>query len=233
MSLDQRVRAFYNERYYSREFALNSTSWHDRVIAGRLGPLRDKRVLDVACGGGMWLELLRKRGARVAGVDISDRAISYCKQRLPDGDFKIASAESLPFPDAVFDLVTCMGSLEHFADKQTALREMQRVATPRACFLISVPIAGFLGRRLGLYPGTLQTAVREDVYSLDEWAALFEGNGFELRARWRDLHVVSWNWIRQKGPSRSPLRAAQALALLVWPLRWQYQVHHFLSRMTR
>jgi len=228
----EKLRTFYNESYYAREFALDTSSWHDRTIASRLGELDGKAVLDVACGGGMWLDLLHRRGARIAGVDISDRAIEFCRQRHPDGDFKVGPAESLPFPDATFDLVSCLGSLEHFGDKPAALREMRRVAKPDARFLILVPNAGFLSRRLGLYRGTLQTAVREDVYPLEEWAALFEGSGLFVEKRWRDLHVLSPNWILQKGWSRAPLRAAQALALPLWPMRWQYQVYHLLAPKT-
>jgi ubiquinone/menaquinone biosynthesis C-methylase UbiE len=234
MNQDQRrIRRFYNERYYSSEFALNSTSWHDRVVAGRLGSLHNKRVLDVACGGGTWLELLRRSGASIAGVDISDRAIASCRQRIPDADFRIASAESLPFPDGVFDLVTCLGGLEHFPDKRAALREMHRVAKPGASCLISVPIADFPGRRLGLYRGTLQTEIGEAVYSLAEWAALFHRSGFKLQTRWRDLHVVSWQWIRLRGWLMCPPRAALAVGLLLSPLRWQYQVYHLLAPTAR
>lgn len=226
----QKARSFYNQEYYGREFALKNTSWHDRVIAKRLGDLNGLKVLDVACGGGMWLRLLQSKGALVAGVDIADRAIDYCRNTLPDGEFHVAAAEELPFESGRFDIVTCMGSLEHFADKPQALREMQRVANPEAIFVLLVPNAGFATRRLGLFQGTLQTAVREDVYSLGEWRKLFTDSGLEVVARWRDLHVLSWGWISQKNPLLWPLRAAQALALALWPINWQYQVYHLCRR---
>lgn len=224
------LRRFYNEQYYSRTFALDPSSWHDRVIASRLGDLDGKQVLDVACGGGSWLDLLHRRGARISGVDISDRAIEFCSSNFPHGDFKVAPAEVLPFADGSFDLVTCLGSLEHFGDKPAALAEMVRVARPGARFLVLVPNAGFLTRRLGLYHGTLQTAVREDAYPLEEWEKLFAGSGLQVHARWRDLHPLSWNWISQKGLVKAMPRAAQAAMLPLWPMDWQYQVYHLLGR---
>jgi len=226
----EKATAFYNSEYYSREFALKNTSWHDRTIASRLSPLEGREVLDVACGGGLWLKLLASRGARIAGVDIADRAIGYCRDTLPQGEFHVAAAEQLPFEPQRFDVVTCMGSLEHFSDKSMALKEMLRVAKPDAKFVILVPNAGFATRRIGLFRGTLQTVIREDVYTLAEWDRLLRENGMVVIDRWRDLHVLSWNWICQKSPWLWPLRAAQALALTIWPVSWQYQVYHFCKK---
>lgn len=222
----EKAREFYNQEYYGREFALKNTSWHDHLIARRLGNLEGLQVLDVACGGGMWLRLLANKGARIAGIDIADRAIDYCRSSLPNGEFHVSAAEELPFERDRFDVVTCMGSLEHFADKALALTEMRRVAKTGAVFVLLVPNAGFATRRIGLFGGTLQTAVREDVYSLAQWQKLFNDNGLEVVSRWRDLHVLSWGWISQKNPLLWPVRAAQALALALWPISWQYQVYH-------
>lgn len=231
MSKDhEQLREFYNSNYYSKHFRLDTSSWHDRVVASRLGDLAGKHVLDIACGGGAWLALMSQLGAQIFGADISDKAISYCREVFPHGQFVVSPAESLPFPDDSFDLVTCLGSLEHFGDKPAALKEMLRVARPDAQILILVPNAGFLSRRLGIYQGTLQTAIREDVYPLSQWAELFESNGMELREKWRDLHVLSGNWILQKGWLKAIPRAIQALLLPLWPMKWQYQVYHLLTR---
>lgn len=234
MSMDpdfRPVREFYDQQYYTAdEIAGGHVTWHDRVVAGRLGELQGVPVLDVACGLGTWLQLLRSRGASISGIDISERAIEACRRRFPDGDFRVGVAESLPFEDGRFGLVTCMGSLEHFLDKPGALREMLRVALPDARFLILVPNAGFLTRQLGLYGGTQQTRIREDVYSLAQWQALFEASGMRVDARWRDLHPLDRGWIARGRWWSWPLRALQALALPFWPLSWQYQVHHLCRR---
>jgi SAM-dependent methyltransferase len=148
-------------------------------------------------------------------------------EKLPGGDFHCGPAESLPFDDHGFDLVTCMGSLEHFLDKPKALEEMRRVAKPDARFVILVPNAGFLTRRLRLYGGTEQVTAREDVLELAAWRQLFEASGLRVIERWRDLHPLSWAWIRHGNPFTWPVRAAQALALTVWPIAWQYQVYHY------
>ncbi|RPJ07444.1 MAG: methyltransferase domain-containing protein, partial [Deltaproteobacteria bacterium] len=134
--------------------------------------------------------------------------------------------EALPFEDQMFDVVSCLGALEHFVDAPAALKEMVRVAKTDAKILLLVPNADFLTQKVGLYSGTRQVEAKEEVLSLKAWAALFKDSGLEIRDRWRDLHVLSWRWISSRGPLFMPLRAAQALALAVWPLAWQYQVYH-------
>ncbi|MBS0211846.1 MAG: methyltransferase domain-containing protein [Proteobacteria bacterium] len=220
------IRSFYDEEYYAHPSATERLSWHCRRIAGFLGDFHGRCVLDVACGTGEWLEHFHRQGAAVAGIDLSQRAIDVCSARFPAGEFACGPAESLPFADDRFDLVTCMGSLEHFLDKPRALAEMKRVARPEASFLILVPNADFLTRRLGLYAGTQQVKAKEDVFDLATWNRLFERAGLRVVDRWRDLHPLSWHWIRNGPVPTWPLRMLQAVALATWPMRWQYQVYH-------
>jgi SAM-dependent methyltransferase len=224
------IKRFYDTEYYRDSRTPTTVTSHHRRLVRRLGIGAGTRVLDIACGRGDWLLAAHERGATVAGIDLSDRAIAHCREAMPDGEFAIGPAETLPFGDAGFDFVTCLGSLEHFIDKPGALREMQRVATQDARFLLLVPNAGFLTRRLGLYGGTNQKGVKEDVYSLGAWARLFADAGLKIDTRWADLHVLSWDWIRKSHPIMWPLRALQAFALAVWPLGWQYQVFFLCHR---
>ncbi|MCI0667355.1 MAG: class I SAM-dependent methyltransferase [Methylococcaceae bacterium] len=223
------VKLFYDTEYYGTGTGGEPLPWHMRVIAGRLGDLGDQQVLDVACGSGGWLAELAARGAKAAGMDISVRAIAACRARLPEADIREGVAEVLPFEAGRFELVTCLGSLEHFIDQPAALKEMRRVAKPEARFLILVPNAGFLTRRLGLYGGTQQAAVRETVRPIAEWRQMLADAGLTVTHTWRDLHPLSRGWIA-KGPAwQWPMRAAQAIALAIWPIGWQYQVY-FLCR---
>lgn len=225
------VREFYDRTYYADKTDHAPLPWHMRRIADRLGDLRGREVLDIACGTGQWLDELASRGAMPSGIDISGRAVEQCRLRLPQANVQEGVAESLPFSDDQFDLVTCLGSLEHFLDQPLALCEMRRVAKANASFLILVPNAGFLTRRLGLYGGTGQVAIRETVRSLAEWSWMLHKAGFVIRARWRDLHPISGAWINQGPLYARPIRAMQAMALAVWPITWQYQVY-FLCEVT-
>ncbi|WP_149195813.1 bifunctional demethylmenaquinone methyltransferase/2-methoxy-6-polyprenyl-1,4-benzoquinol methylase UbiE [Luteimonas suaedae] len=97
---------------------------------------RDDRVLDLAGGTGDIAALLRERvgddGALVLG-DINGAMLRVGRDRMTDRghvrgfEYVQCNAETLPFPDASFDLVTIAFGLRNVTDKDAALREMHRV----------------------------------------------------------------------------------------------------------
>jgi hypothetical protein len=107
------------------------------------------------------------------------------------------------------------------------LREMVRVARTDAQFLLLVPNADFPPARFGLYGGTFQSSVHEELRSLPDWQKLFESAGLVVVKRWRDLHVLSTRWINLGPWYLRPIRLTLALMLAIWPLSWQYQVYHY------
>jgi SAM-dependent methyltransferase len=226
VSHDQ-IRRFYDEVYYRGAHTQRHISWHIRRLAARLEPWEGRRLLDVGCGTGQWLMAAAEHGAIPVGIDISQVAIDACRKALPAAELHCGPAETLPYGDSRFDFVSCLGSLEHFLDMERALQEMARVAQPGATLLFLVPNAGFLPRRLGIFRGTWQAEIREDVRTLTGWRQLFESAGLRVISCWRDLHLLSWSWIRRGRWYLWPLRAAQAMALPFWPLSWQYQLYYF------
>ena len=224
------IREYYDRHYYKNCSVSEKIPNHYWRLARRFRPWSGKQLLDVGCGTGLWLRAAAEFGATPTGIDISALALDACTQSLPQAKVHCLTAERLPFNDEQFDFVSCLGALEHFLEPRSALREMVRVAKPEASLLLLVPNAGFLTRRLGLYGGTQQRSVKEDVLHLEVWQELFETVGLSIQERWSDLHVLSFRWITQKPHYLVPARLAQALALLVWPLRWQYQVYHLCKR---
>jgi SAM-dependent methyltransferase len=226
------IAGFYNNDYY-RDAGLHPASQYDyRDLLARLHLRADDRVLDIACGTGNWLAVAGQHSEHIFGIDISETALGVCRGRLPSAGICAGLGEKLPFADANFDVITCLGSLEHFLDQSQALQEICRVANDGARILILVPNAGFLTYRLGLYRGTNQSRLRETIRSISDWQDLFDQSGLTVTDRWADLHVLDRSWIMRGVWYRIPLRALQALILLIWPLQWQYQVN-FLCRLKR
>ena len=223
------LRDFYDRVYYANATVSANIRAHYRNLARKLQPWKGVRLLDVACGTGQWLGAAAALGAIPAGIDISERGLDVCRKTLPCADLHCGSAEQLPFEDGCFDVISCLGALEHFLDPATALREMVRVAKPGARFILLVPNLGFLPLRFGWYSGTQQADIREELRTLTEWRELFSSAGLEVRHRWRDLHILSPTWIFRGSWYAWPVRAAQALALPLWPLEWQYQVYHLCT----
>jgi len=88
--------------------------WIERIA----GDLRDKRVLDIGCGGGILSEAMSAKGAHVLGIDLSDKALGVARlHKLESGanvDYRLVAAETLAAEStATYDVVTCMEMLEH------------------------------------------------------------------------------------------------------------------------
>jgi SAM-dependent methyltransferase len=85
------------------------------------------RVLDAGCGTGGAAVLAHQRGANISGCDASQAMLDIAQQRLPGADFRLAELEQLPFPDAAFDAVLAINSLQFAPDPARAAQELTRV----------------------------------------------------------------------------------------------------------
>jgi len=99
----------------------------------RLGVDRGDRLVDVACGSGLALELAGLRGASCAGIDASRRLIAVARDRNPDADLRVGDMYALPWPDASFDVATSFRGI--WGTTPEALAEIHRVLRP-GCDLV-------------------------------------------------------------------------------------------------
>lgn len=111
----------------------------------RAGPQQGERVLDLACGTGAVAREVLKRispGGTLVGADINPDMLRVASEvieaREPLVRWQQASAESLPLPDASFDVALCQQGLQFFPDKHGALRELRRVLRPGGRLALSV-----------------------------------------------------------------------------------------------
>ena len=116
---------------FARRFVLDAPMLERASLSGA------RSVLDVGCGEGRFCRLLSARGLRTVGIDPAASLIRHAVQLHPDGDYRIAEAEALPFEDRSFDLVVAYLSLIDIADVQAAITEMERVLRPGGHLLIA------------------------------------------------------------------------------------------------
>jgi 2-polyprenyl-6-hydroxyphenyl methylase/3-demethylubiquinone-9 3-methyltransferase len=105
--------------------------WIERVAGGLAG----KAVLDVGCGGGILAEGMAGRGARVLGIDLSEKALSVAKlHKLESGtsvDYRLVAAEALAAEATEgFEIVTCMEMLEHVPDPAAIVDALATMVRP-------------------------------------------------------------------------------------------------------
>lgn len=118
-----KLENYWFERFYTDHFGLT----HDDY--------RDKRVLDIGCGPRGSLEWATMATERI-GVD--PLADDYLEMGAAEHamTYVASGAESIPFPDASFDVVCSFNSLDHVDDLEAAIAEMKRLTVPGGLLLV-------------------------------------------------------------------------------------------------
>src|ERR1700693_4911151 len=99
-------------------------------------------LLERACAGGSEFEPLLARGFEIVGLDYAQKMLGLAQQRSGASrrvHLCRADAESLPFPDASFDHVVCLGVFEYLSTYDHSLEEIHRVLRPGGVAIISLP----------------------------------------------------------------------------------------------
>jgi SAM-dependent methyltransferase len=96
-------------------------------------------ILEVGVGAGTDHLQWARAGARCHGVDLTEAGIEITRRRLGaygfTSDLRRADAESLPFPDASFDLVYSWGVIHHSEHPEKIIKEIVRVLKPGGKFV--------------------------------------------------------------------------------------------------
>jgi SAM-dependent methyltransferase len=93
-----------------------------------LGVGHGDRLLDVACGAGLAIELAAVRGADCAGIDASARLAAVARDRSPRADIRVGDMHALPWDDGAFTVVTSFRGI--WGTTPAALAEVWRVLRP-------------------------------------------------------------------------------------------------------
>jgi 2-polyprenyl-6-hydroxyphenyl methylase/3-demethylubiquinone-9 3-methyltransferase len=104
-----------------------------------------ERVLDLGCGAGRFVAVLREAGAQPVGVELAAEALERARRNVPGADLRLAEADgTLPLDHGSVDLVWCSEVLEHVADTPYVLTEVRRVLRPGGRLLVTTPFHGRL-----------------------------------------------------------------------------------------
>lgn len=114
---------------------------HVRFVARAIEECEEKGpVLDVGCGGGLFLRMMNERGYDVAGLDFSESAaaVAWKQNRVP---VVCARLEKAPLPAGVFAAVTMFHVLEHLYDPVAYLNAAHQLLRPDGRLIVQVPNA--------------------------------------------------------------------------------------------
>ena len=119
---------------YARLLSFGQDPRWRSFLASRIDAGPKDTVLDVACGtGAVTLELVRRYGCHVVGVDQSPEMLAAARAQVgPEVELQEARAEELPFADGTFDGLTFTYLLRYVDDPAATMRELARVVRPGA-----------------------------------------------------------------------------------------------------
>jgi 2-polyprenyl-3-methyl-5-hydroxy-6-metoxy-1,4-benzoquinol methylase len=144
--LSQTVRSYWNERIHDlemTEYEPGSREFFRDLDEYRFDKLRylpelvdfsgyqGKKVLEIGCGIGIDLVRFARGGARVTGVDFSQKAVELARRYFEieglEGEVIEMDGERMEFEDESFDVVYCHGVLQYAPDPELMMRESYRV----------------------------------------------------------------------------------------------------------
>lgn len=117
------------------------------AVHHRLGLTAGVRLLDVACGSGLALELAGFCGAMTSGIDASARLVAVARDRCPNADVRVGDMGALPWSNESFDVVTSFRGI--WGTTPVAVEEAHRVLVPGG--RLAMTVWGNVGKSPGAW----------------------------------------------------------------------------------
>lgn len=151
-------------------------------ILDRVNKLEGNTILDLGCGNGNVISLLKKeREAFYYGLDISQNMIEGAKKRCGEEvDFVLGDAENLPYPDDKFDIIICNASFHHYPRPKVAVSEIKRVLKKNGTLILGDPTVP--GIFIKIFNKMIQYSNSGDsrIWYKKDIVPLFENAGFKV-----------------------------------------------------
>ncbi|MBE0672473.1 MAG: methyltransferase domain-containing protein [Anaerolineales bacterium] len=180
---------------------------HQIEAVKRHGEINGKRVLDIGCGGGLFLSKVKEAGADVLGIELSDTRAYYAKTRhgLEVVKRTIEDKYWLAF-HGTFDVVTLWDVIEHVNYPLATLKSAAEMLKSGGILLIDTPCRDAFYHRFGeftywlsrgKYPTFLNTMYsakpfgHKQIFSLAEMRSALEAAGLEV-VEMRRFHELSF-----------------------------------------
>lgn len=203
---------FFGEEYvdYLADAAVLRTNFERRmrVLRRYLDPARHRRLLEIGCAYGLFLDVARRDVPSVRGIDIAEEPVRHARDAL---GLDASTGDFLDAPDDEVDVVCLWDALEHLAAPHRTVEKIGRVTQSGALLALTTgDIGSWNARRGGKSWRLIHPPTHLHYFTRTSLHRLLERHGFD---------VV---YHRYAGFSRSVDNAAYNVLLLRWRLPWLY-----------
>lgn len=143
--------------------------------------IQGEKVLDIGCGSGFLLNMLKDRGKTIYGIEPNEKLISFSRKQFGDLNIVKLTAEEIEDLDIKVDTAVMLDVLEHIEDDRSQLRKVSACIKEDGRLVIVVPAFGFLFGKRDINNGHFRR------YSKKELQGKIEAAGFEV------LKIRFWN----------------------------------------
>ncbi len=197
------LEAFYRRYDEYKNLAPTKRSWWPTqrlgwanphvMILEHSGGLRGRRVCEVGCSYGSFLELARRRGAEVRGVELDVDALEHLRGRGIEASRRID-------PSQPCDVLCAFQLIEHLADPGAWLDEVAAALVPDGRVLLAMPNGGEFARLGPSWVGLRLDLEHLNYFSAAPLAQLLAGRGLYVENAWESLQP----WLTRVGEASSP-----------------------------
>lgn len=133
----------YVERIVPDETPPGPVAIHEKRYRFALPYCAGKSVLDAACGVGYGTAILAEQAREVLGLDLSEEAVAYARERYGSENvrFRVADLLDPGLDDDAFDVIVSFETIEHVPDRDAYLAHLARALRPDGTYIVSTPRA--------------------------------------------------------------------------------------------
>jgi len=142
-------------RKYSEQYKTNIYAYFVKLLKNRYAQqnetLKNKKVLDIGCFTGEFLELMQQEGAKVYGLELQPEAVKIANKKLSGHVFQ-ADVMSYNFPQKKYDIITLLGLVEHVTNPMQLIERCYKLLSKDGLIMIQTPnSSSFLARNMKKY----------------------------------------------------------------------------------